>query len=143
MVLVIFRLNNEYLFPDPEPPIINDLLRWSGIYHLFGLCSFMFLLFSLIKAYNFLYCFIILLHLISSFLNTRSLLVLYAHVSTELIDCIPLPSIELTGILSVSSLETLCLSLRNVCCIFNIIVLYFINVLKIFSKKIHVQIIFS
>ena len=102
----------------------------------------MFLLFSLIKAYNFLYCFIILLLLISSFLNTRSLLVLYAYISTELIDCIQLPSFELTAISLISSLKT-CLSIRNVCCIFNISVLYFMNIFMIFSKIIHVKIMFS
>ena len=28
-------------FPDPEPPIINNLCGWSGISGHFGLCYFM------------------------------------------------------------------------------------------------------
>ena len=30
--------NNEFVFPDFEPQIINILYGWSGIYGKFGLC---------------------------------------------------------------------------------------------------------
>ena len=56
------RLNNEFVFPDPEPPIINILYRWSGIYGQFGLCSFMFSFVTSSKLITFcillLYCYI-------------------------------------------------------------------------------------
>ena len=35
------KLNNGFVFPDPEQPIINILYEWSGICDQFGLCSFM------------------------------------------------------------------------------------------------------
>ena len=53
---------------------------WIMFFYVF-FCNFM-------KVNNFLYCLIILLHLISSFLLTRSLLVPYAYVSIESNDCI-------------------------------------------------------
>ena len=40
------------------------------------------------QSERFLYCFINLLHLISSFSNTRSSLVPYSYVPIESIDCI-------------------------------------------------------
>ena len=54
---------------------------------------------NIIKVNHFLYYFIILLHLISSFLLTRSLLVPSAYISIESIDCILLSSFELKAIL--------------------------------------------
>ena len=36
------RLSNAIVFPDTEPPIINILYRWPGVFGQFGLCSFMF-----------------------------------------------------------------------------------------------------
>ena len=39
---LFFRLNNEFVFSDPEPPIVNILYGWSRIFGQFGLCSFMF-----------------------------------------------------------------------------------------------------
>ena len=36
------RLYNEFVFPDPEPPIINILCRWSGIFGQLGLYCFVF-----------------------------------------------------------------------------------------------------
>ena len=38
----LIRLNNELVFPDPEPQNINILYGCSGICDQFGLCSFMF-----------------------------------------------------------------------------------------------------
>ena len=32
------KFNNKFVFPDPEPPIINILYGWSGIYGQFLLC---------------------------------------------------------------------------------------------------------
>ena len=57
------RLNNEFIFPDPEPPISNILYGWTGICGQFGLCSFMFCCTTSSKVNYFLYRFIILLHL--------------------------------------------------------------------------------
>ena len=71
----------------------------------------------------------ILLHLISSLLHTRSSLVPYTHIPTELIDCILLSSFEPKEILLVSSVKTLCSSLLNLCCVFNISLLFFMNCL--------------
>ena len=39
----LIRLNNEFVFPDLEPPIINILYGWSRISGQFRLCSFMFI----------------------------------------------------------------------------------------------------
>ena len=58
---------------------------------------------NIIKVNDFLYRFITLLHLISSFSFTRSLLVPYAYLSIVSIDCI--------------SVKTLCLSLLKICCV--------------------------
>ena len=55
----------------------------------------------------------------SSFIHTRSLLVPYAYVSIETIDCILLSSFELKSILLISSVK-ICLSLLNLCWVFNI-----------------------
>ena len=38
------KLNNKFVFPDPEPPIINILYGWSEIYGQFLLCSVLILL---------------------------------------------------------------------------------------------------
>ena len=63
---------------------------------------------------------IILLHLLCSFPLTRSLFIRYAYVSIESMDCILLSSFELKAILLISSVKTLCLSLLNFSCVFNI-----------------------
>ena len=36
------KFNNTIVFPGPEPPIINILYRWSGIYGQFLLCLVLF-----------------------------------------------------------------------------------------------------
>ena len=36
------KFNNTFVFPDPEPPIINILYGWSGVYGQFELCSVLF-----------------------------------------------------------------------------------------------------
>ena len=75
---------------------------------------------NIIKFNHFLYCFIILLDLISSFSFTIFLFDPYAYVSIESNNCILLSSFELNGILLISSVKTLCLSLSNLSCIFSI-----------------------
>ena len=74
---------------------------------------------------SFLYCFIILLHLISSLLHTR--FIPCAYISIKSIDCILLSSFEFKAILLILSVKTLRLSLSNLCCIFNIDLSLFIN----------------
>ena len=56
---------------------------------------------------------------------TRPLLVPYAHVSIESIDCILLSSFELRAIVLISSAKILCLSLLNICHVFNINLSFF------------------
>ena len=85
--------------------------------------------YNVIKVDHFLYRFIILLHHISLLSLTKFLLVPYAYVSIESIDCILLSLFELKAILLISSVRTLCLSLLKLCCIFNIDLLFFINYL--------------
>ena len=60
-------------------------------------------------------------------MHTRSLLVPYAYVSIESIDYILLSLFELKAILLISSVKTLCLSLLNLFCVFNINLLLFMN----------------
>ena len=84
---------------------------------------------NIIKVKYFLYRFIILLHLISSFSFTRSLLVPYKST-----DCILLSSFELKSILLIFSVKSLCLSLLNPCCVFNINLLFFMNSLLSFLR---------
>ena len=36
------KFNNTFVFPDPEPPIINILYGWSRIYGQFLLCLVLF-----------------------------------------------------------------------------------------------------
>ena len=56
------------------------------------------------------------------------------HVSAESIDCILLSSFELKAMLLISSVKTLCFLLLNLCCVFNISLLFFMNCL-LFSQK--------
>ena len=81
---------------------------------------FWFFFYNIIKVNPFSYRFIISLQLIFSISLTRSFLVPYAYISIESIDCILLLSFELKTILLISSIKTLCLSLSNLCCVFNI-----------------------
>ena len=120
-------LSNAFVFPDPEPPVINILNGWSGISGQFGLCSIIFF-FNTIKVKH---CFIILLHLISSFLHTRSLLASCTYVSIESIDWIILSSFELKASLLISSVRTLYLSVLNLCYVINITLLFFTNSLRL------------
>ena len=69
----------------------------------------------------------------SSFLHTRSLLVPCVYVSIESIDYILLLLLALETILLTSSVNTLCFSLLNICCYFNIN-LFFMNYSRFFLK---------
>ena len=80
-----------------------------------------------------LYCFIILLRLISSFLHTRSLFIPHLYVFIESI----LPSFELKAILLISSVKVLYFSLLNIYCVFNVNLLFFYEFFMIFFKTIH------
>ena len=104
----------------------------NGLEFLVNLDCYFVFFYNIIKINHFLYLFIILLHLISSFPLTISLLVPYAYLSIELIDCILLSSFELKAILFISSVKTLCLSLLNLCCVFNINLLFLMNSLLFF-----------
>ena len=59
-------------------------------------------------------------------MHMRYLLISCAYISIESIDCILLSSFELKAILLISSVKTLCLSLLNLCCVFNTS-LFFMN----------------
>ena len=79
---------------------------------------FYFFLCNIVKVNHFLYRFFLLLHLILSFLRNSSLLIPYAYVSIELIECILLPSFELKAILLNSSIKALChVSIESIDCI--------------------------
>ena len=99
---------------------VNDQEFVSNLDYVF-LCFFC----NFIKANDFLYCFIILLNLISSVSPTKFFLVPYAYVSVESIDCILLSSFELKAILLNSLVKTLCLSLLNLFCVFNIYIFFY------------------
>ena len=75
---------------------------------------------------------------------TRSLLVPYSYVSIKSISCILFSSFELKAILLISSVKILCSWVLNLCCTFNIDLLFlqnFCNVLRLsilssfFSKQ--------
>ena len=100
------RFNSKFVFPDPEPPIINILYGWSNLWPT-RIMFFCFFFYNIIKVNHFLYPFIILLHLISSFSLIRSLLIPYACVSIESNDCILSSSFELNAILLISSVKTM------------------------------------
>ena len=74
-----------------------------------------------------MYRFIILIHLISSFLHNRFLFVPCAYVSIESVDCILLSSFELKTILLTFSVNTLSFSILNLCCSFKIDLLFFMS----------------
>ena len=93
-------------------------------------CSFMS---SLITSSN-LITFVSLYYIVTfniSFSLTRSLLVPHAYVSIKSVDCILSLSFEHKAIL-IPSVETFCLSILNLCCVFNID-LFLINCMIIFS----------
>ena len=74
-----------------------------------------------------LHFFIILLHLVFSFLHIKSLPITYTYIPIESISCILLLPFDLKATLLISSVKTLRLSLPNLCCVFAINLLFFIN----------------
>ena len=98
----------------------------------------------IIKINHLLYSVIILLHLISFFSLIRSFLVLYAYVSIKSIDWILLLSFGPKVILLISSVKTFCLSFLNVCCVFNLNLLFLVNSLCFLLqlKKLSMTILF-
>ena len=98
----------------------------------------------IIKINHLLYSVIILLHLISFFSLIRSLLVLYAYVSIKSIDWILLSSFGPKAILLISSVKTFSLSFLNVCCVFNLNLLFLVNSLCFLLqlKKLSMTILF-
>ena len=80
-----------------------------------------------------LYCYC-LLHLTSSFSLNRSLLIPYAYVSIKWTDWFILSLFELKAILTIFSIKTLCFSLLNLCCAFNINWFNFVNSLSSFLR---------
>ena len=100
-------------------------------------CFFHDIFYNIIKVNHFLYCFVILLHLFSSFLLTRSFLVPYAYFSMESTDCIYLSLFELKAIFLISSVNILCLSLLNLHCYCNINLLFLMNSLFIYLFILH------
>ena len=82
---------------------------------------------NIIKVKHFynvsLYCYLLFFSL-----HSRFLLVSYAYVSIEPIDCMLLSTFELKAILLVSSVKILCFPLLNLCCVLNIS-LFFMNCL--------------
>ena len=82
---------------------------------------------------QFFHCWIISIHLFS-FLC--SLFVPYAYVSVESMDCVLLSSLAINLILLTPSINTLCFSLLNLCCDFNINQLFF-EFFMIFSVLTH------
>ena len=89
-----------------------------------------------------MYCFIIYLFLISSFLHTGSLLVPCAYVSIKSIDCILLSSFELKAILLFVSVKTSCFLLLNLFYVFNINLLFLYKLFMIFFKTVYINFIF-
>ena len=126
------------LFSEPEPPILNILYGWSEICRQFGLFSLMFSF--VIPSWLIIFCIfiIILIYLIFS------VYVLFLHwFYTEFTNCVLLSSLALSGILLTSSVNTLYFSLLNLCCDFNISLLFTHPTpppppqTKIFTKKVH------
>ena len=120
---LLIWLSNEFVFPNPEPPIIINLQGWSGIWGQFGLCSFVFFFFLL---HHLRWSFYALFYYTSSsfVLHVKILHFSYAYVTPKSIDCILLSQSALNVILLTSSIKILYLFLLNLCSIFDINLLF-------------------
>ena len=78
---------------------------------------------------------ITLLYLISLFLSIMHLLAPYAHVSIEWSDCILLPLLALNAVLLTFSKSISSFSLLSLCCYFNININVNININILFFRK--------
>ena len=96
---------------------------------------------NIIKVYLFLYRLIILLHWVSPFSLDNVLLVLYAYIFIESIDCTLLSAFEFKTTLFFSLVKPLCLSLLNLWCVFNITRLLFIDY-KCYLHQFHLLMIY-
>ena len=98
---------------------MNDQEFWIMLFHVF-FCS-------IIKINHFVNRFFILLRLISPLSLNRSFLAPYAYVSIESIDFILSSSFELKAILLISFVKTFCFALLNICCLFDINILFLMD----------------
>ena len=104
---------------------VNLRLTWVIFFYVFSR--------NIIKVNHFLYCFFLMLHLISSFLYARYLFSPYAYAFIELIDCIVLSLLALNLIILISSVNTLYFLFLNLCCDFNFF-FFLINFLWLFLR---------
>ena len=112
----LIKLNNEFVFPDSEPPIINMLYVWSGICGQFKLCYFIFSFTTLLKLIIFVF-FYYAVNLISSFSVTRSLLVPYTYVSIKSIDCFFYHHLKLNQLIDFFSKNIMPFTFKSLLCI--------------------------
>ena len=113
---------------------VNLRLTWVIFFYVFSR--------NIIKVNHFLYCFFLMLHLISSFLYARYLFSPYAYAFIELIDCIVLSLLALNLIILISSVNTLYFLFLNLCCNFNINLLFFYEFFMTFSETNHINFVF-
>ena len=107
------KFNNTFVFPVPEPPIINILYGWSGIYGQFLLCL---VLFSLTISSKFIIYTLQRILLSISLSHTLKAFVPYGYVVTLSNVCSLLLSLLFSAILFTSSVYTLWWSLSNLSC---------------------------
>ena len=98
------KFNNAFVFPDPEPPIINILYGWSGIYDQFLLCT---VLFSLTISLKLMIYALQRILLSISLSYTLKAFVPYRHVVILSNACTLLSSLLFSAILFTSSVYTL------------------------------------
>ena len=111
-IRLFIKFNNAFVFPDPEPPIINILYGWSEIYGHYMLC---FIFISIIIKINHLYLLSIpLLNILKAFLPYAYVLILTKFYNL-------LSSLLLRAILLTSSVYTQCPSILSLCCNFGMI----------------------
>ena len=113
---LFIKFNNAFVFPDPEPPIINILYGWSEIYGHYMLC---FIFISIIIKINHLYLLSI------SHLHTSKAFVVHGYILILSKVFNLLSSLLLSVILLHSSLYTLFSSLLNLC--YNFSMISFLN----------------
>ena len=98
------KFNNVFVFPDPEPPIIDILYGWSGIYGQFLLCL---ILFSLTISSKFMIYTLQPILLSISLSHTLKAFVPYKYPAILSNFCSLLLSLLFSAILFTSSVYTL------------------------------------
>ena len=119
------KTRDALILPSLEPQIFHILYGSSVFFGQFGF----FWMFSLIILSNWI-IFVLASYVLHSsfyFLHARSLIVPYECVSIESIDYIHLSLLPVNAILWTFFVDTLCFSLFNFCCDFNIIFLFSMN----------------